>query len=190
MTGACWYALRPGGMSGKSGPSGEPAGPMAVRLRVDPVPGREVRWLELRSQDGAATRLVRSARPPVRIGQLTPVTASGAERELADQAFGLMELHLAGAGKVAEDILRQRCSAALTRLAEIQRSAELDPANELPDQLRQLCGVLTEHRRADSLPRSWSGMLDAAQRADGRGVILTSRLPCRRSMAWPCRSTS
>ena len=41
------YALHPGGMSGKLGPSGEPAGPMSVRLRLDPVPRREVRWLEL-----------------------------------------------------------------------------------------------------------------------------------------------
>lgn len=161
-----WYALHPGGMSGKLGPSGGPAGPMSVRLRLDPVPRREVRWLELRSQNGAATRLVRSARPAVRIGQLTPVVVSPAERELSDLAFGLMELHLTST-EVAEDILRQRCSAALARIAEIQRSGELDPASELPDQLRQLCAALTEHRPADSLPRSWSGMLDAAQRADG-----------------------
>jgi antitoxin (DNA-binding transcriptional repressor) of toxin-antitoxin stability system len=160
------YALHPERMWGKRGPSGGPAGPMSVRLRLDPVPGREVRSLELRSQNGAATRLARSARPAVRIGQLAPVVASPAERELSDQAFGLMELHLTST-EVAADILRQRCSAALARIAETQRSGELGPAGELPDQLRQLCVVLTEHRPADGLPRSWSGMLDAAQRADG-----------------------
>lgn len=71
--------------------------PMSAGLGLDPVPGREVRWLELRSQNGAATRLVRSARPAVRISQLTPVAVSPAERELSDQAFGLMELRLASA---------------------------------------------------------------------------------------------
>jgi len=160
------YALHPGGMWGKSGPSGGPAGPLSVGLGLDPVPGREVRWLELRSRNGAATRLVRSARPAVRISQLTPVAVSPAERELSGQAFGLVELRLASA-EVAEDVLGQRCSAALARIAEIQRSGELDPGSELPDQLRQLCAVLTGHRPAGRLSRSWSGMLDAAQRADG-----------------------
>ena len=160
------YALHPGGMWGKSGPSGGPAGPLSVGLGLDPVPGREVRWLELRSRNGAATRLVRSARPAVRISQLTPVAVSPAERELSGQAFGLVELRLASA-EVAEDVLGQRCSAALARIAEIQRSGELDPGSELPDQLRQLCAVLTGHRPAGRLPRSWSGMLDAAPRADG-----------------------
>lgn len=78
------YALHPEGMHG---PSGEPAGPWSLRLRLDPVPGREVRWLELRSQNGAATRLTRSGRPAVRISQLTAVAESPAERELPDQAL-------------------------------------------------------------------------------------------------------
>jgi len=140
---------------------------MSVRLELDPVPERGVGWLELRSQDGAATRLLPSARPAVRVGQLTPTAVSPAERELSDQALWLIELQLTNAGQVAEDILRQRCSAALARTAEIQRSGELDPASQLPDQLTQLCAVLTEHRPADRLPSSWSGMLDAARRADG-----------------------
>ena len=173
------YALHPGGMWGKFGPSGEPAGPMSVRLSLDPVPGRGVRWLELRSQEGAVTRLLRSAHPAVRIGQLTPVAVSPAERELSDQAFWLIELQLTGAGEVAEDIIKQRCSAALTRIAEIQGSAELDPASELPDQLKQLCAVLTDHRPAERLPASWSGMLDAARRPDGprRHLDIGAALP-------------
>lgn len=173
------YALRPEGMSGKRGPSGEHDGPMSVRLRLDPVPGRGVGWLELRSQDGAATRLLPSARPAVRVGQLVPVAVSQAERELSDQTLRLIELQLTSTGEVAPDILRQRCSAALARTAEIQRSGELDPASELPDQLRQLCAVLTEPRPADRLPASWSGMLDAARRADGprRHLDIGAALP-------------
>ncbi len=147
------YALHPEGWWGKRGPSGEPAGSMSVRLRLDPIPGTEVGWLELHGQSGAASRLVRSARPAMRTGQLTPIAVSPAERELSDEAFALVELHLTSTG-VATGILRQRCSAALARIIEIQRSGELDPASELPEQLRQLCAVLTEHRPADGLPRS------------------------------------
>jgi hypothetical protein len=161
------YTLRAEGMSGRSGRPGEPAGPMDVDLRLDPVPGREVAWLELRSRGGATTRLVPSARAAVAVGQLAPVAVSQAERDLLDQALGLIELQLTNAGEAAADILRQYCPAALARVAQTQRSGELDPASELPDQIRLLCAVLTEDRPADRLPLSWSGMLDAGRRADG-----------------------
>jgi hypothetical protein len=172
------YALHAGGMSGKRGRSGGLAGAMSVRLGLDPVPGQEVRWLELRSQNGAASRLARSARPAVRVGQLTAVAVNPAERELSDLALGLLELHLTSTG-AADDFLWQRCSAALARIDVMQRSAGLDPVGELPDQLRQLCVVLAERRPADGLPRSWSGMLDAAQRADGprRHLDICAALP-------------
>jgi hypothetical protein len=115
----------------------------------------------------------------VQVGQLTPVAVSPAERELTDQALSLIELQLTGAGELSEDILRQRCSAALAKMEEIRRSGELDPASELPDQLRQLCAVLTQHRPADRLPSSWSGVLDAAQRTDGprRQLDIGTALP-------------
>lgn len=45
-------------------------------------------WLGLRGQDGAATRLLPSARPAVRVGQLTPVALSLAERERYVSIFG------------------------------------------------------------------------------------------------------
>ena len=163
------YTLRPGGMSGKSGRSGEPAGALSVSLRLDPVPGRGIGWLELRCRDGSATRLLPSARPPVRVGQLTPTSESPAERELVDQALWLIGLQLTNADNVAEDLLKRQCPAALAKTSEIQRSGRLDSASQLPDQLRKLCAVLTEHRPADRLPASWSGMLGAAQRADGPG---------------------
>jgi hypothetical protein len=161
------YVLRVEAMSGARGLSGEPAGPTSVRLDLDPVPGRGVGWLELRSEGGAATRLLPSARPALRVGQLTPVAASPAARKLTDQALWLIELRLTTDGEAAEDILSQPCSAALARLAEMQRSGELDPASELADQLRRLCAVLTGHHLADRLPSSWSGMLDTARRTDG-----------------------
>jgi hypothetical protein len=153
------------GMEGVSGRRGLPA--ESVRLRVDPVPVRGTRWIELRGQDGAATRLLPSARAAVRAGRVAPVRVSPAERELADQALSLIALHLGGGASAREDILRQRCSAALARTAQIQRSGELDPASELPDQLTRLCSVLTGDRPAAGLPSSWSGMLHAAGRADG-----------------------
>jgi hypothetical protein len=161
------YALRSEGMSGKSRRSGEPAEPMSVRFGIDPVPGRGVAWLELRSPGGAVTRLLPSARPAVAVGQLVPAAVSPAVRELLDQAVRLIELQLTNAGQAAEQSLRQHCSAALARTAEIERSGDLDPASVVPDQLRQLCAVLTEHHPAGGLPRSWSGMLDAARGADG-----------------------
>ena len=173
------YALRPQGGSGVVGPSGEPVGPRSVRFWLDPVPRPEVGWLELRRQDGTATRLLPSARPAVQMGQLTPVTVSPAERELTDQALSLIELHLASKGQLADDILRQRCSAALAKMEEIRRSGGLDATGELPDQLRQLCAVLTQHGPADRLPATWTGMLSGARRAEGprRQLDIGAALP-------------
>jgi hypothetical protein len=161
------YALLPVAMSHKLRSSGEQARPMYVQLRLEPAPARGVKWLELRTHTGAATRLLPSGRPAVRIGLPVPIATTRPERELSDEAFGLIELQLTSAGE--EGILLPRCSAALGKVAEIQRSGELDPASELPDQLRQLCAVLTEQQSADGLPVNWSGMLDAARRADGPG---------------------
>jgi hypothetical protein len=166
------YALRPQGGSSKPGPSGEPAGHRSVRFWLDPLPRRGTGWLELRGQDGAAARLLPSARPAVRVGQLAPVTVSPAERELTDLAMSLIELQLTSTGELPQDVRGQRCSAALARMEEIQRSGELGAASELPDQLRQLCAVLTRHGPADQLPASWSGMLSAARRDDGPRHLL------------------
>jgi hypothetical protein len=62
------------GMSGKRG-----APDKSVYLRVDPVPGREVEWIELRGQDGTAARLLSSPRVAARIGQLRRARVTAAE---------------------------------------------------------------------------------------------------------------
>jgi hypothetical protein len=69
------YALSAGGSSGEVG-----APDRFVRLRVHPVPGPETGWIELRGQDGTTTRLLRSPRAAIRIGQPGPparVAAAG-----------------------------------------------------------------------------------------------------------------
>lgn len=68
------YAFRGGGASGRRGAPGR-----LVHLRVAPVPGREIDWIELQGQDGATTRLLPSPRAAARVGQLRParVTVAG-----------------------------------------------------------------------------------------------------------------
>jgi hypothetical protein len=162
------YALRTEAFSGRRGRTdGEPRSPMSVQLRLDPVPGRDVGWLEIRSQEGTATRLQPSPRPLVRLGQLTPVPMDPAERTLSDQARWLIQLRLTTNSRAAGDLLRPNCAATLATMAQIQRSGQLEPGSDLPDHLRQLCAVLADDAPAVGLPPSWSGMLDAAGAADG-----------------------
>jgi hypothetical protein len=47
------YALRPAGMSAKVGTPERPAEPMSVRLWLDPVPGRQVAWIEIHGSDSS-----------------------------------------------------------------------------------------------------------------------------------------
>ena len=141
---------------------------MSVSLRLEPVPGRDIRWLEVRGDDGTATHLQPSLRSPVGVGQLTPTPMGPAERTLADQARWLIQLRLTATGEVGDDILSRQCTTALAKLAEIRRSGELDSGSQLPDQLEKLCAVLTGHRSVASLSSSWSRMLNAAGAADGR----------------------
>ena len=68
------YATRGWSPSGKVG-----APDLLVYTRVDPVPGREVGWIELRGQDRTTARLLSSPRAAARVGQLSParVTEAG-----------------------------------------------------------------------------------------------------------------
>lgn len=77
---------------------GQDPRPMPWRLRLDPVPARECRWLELRTQGGSAARLLPAARPAVRVGELAPAAESLAERERGDLAVTGMP----GAGQRAD----------------------------------------------------------------------------------------
>jgi hypothetical protein len=106
--------------------------------------------------------------PVTRVGatvrRLAPVRDSPAGRDLLEQALMLIGLKLAGAG---QDVLQRYGSAALARAAEIELGSEPGTAGDLPGHLARLCALLTGHGPAGGLPREWSGMIDAAHRADG-----------------------
>jgi len=163
------YALHVESMSGYYPPlPGQAREPVSLRLRLDPVPSRGSRWLELRSQAGPATRLLPSPRPAVRVSPPALPSASPAERELETLALSLIDHQLSSSGPAGEDEhIRKSCSAALDKAAQLRTSGELDPASELPDQLARLCAALTGQHPAGDLPSAWSAMLDAAQRTDG-----------------------
>jgi hypothetical protein len=72
------YALRVRAAAGARGPF-----PTSIRFRVDPTPARGIEWLELRGQNGTTARLLPSPRAAVRIGPLTPVTATPVTRQRA-----------------------------------------------------------------------------------------------------------
>jgi hypothetical protein len=143
---------------------GQERGPVTLRLGVDPVPARDRGWLELRGQPGSAARLAPSPRPDAHVSGLAPVPENPAARELSDQALSLIGLTRYG---MDQDSMEQYCSAALARAAEIQQSAEPGTVGDLPDQLARLCAFLTGRGPADGLPREWSGILSAANHADG-----------------------
>jgi hypothetical protein len=65
--------------------------PLDLRFRLDPVPPRECRWLELRGSDGSAARLLPSERPVVQISQPAPPAAEAAEPDRPEQALSLIE---------------------------------------------------------------------------------------------------
>jgi hypothetical protein len=149
--------------------SGQMREPVSLTLKLDPIPERGCRWLELRSQQGSAARLLPSARPAVRISR-APAAGSPAEQELAEQALWLISLRLGQTSQDADQLrfLRGRCADALDRSEELRRSGELDPASALPGQLAGLCALLTgSHPTAGGLPAGWTGMLGAAERTDG-----------------------
>lgn len=154
------YTLRPLVFSG---PSGRDRGLLSMRLSLDPVPSRECGWIELRGRDGSKTRLTRSARPAVRVREVAPAPG-GPERELSEQALGVIRALLTGAGREA---VERACSAALGRAAEMRASGELDSGSEVSRQLARLCASVTGHGPLAGVPRGWSGMVSAAERADG-----------------------
>lgn len=162
------YTLLVEVVAGWPAPPGQAREPVSLRLRLDPVPARDCRWLELSNRAGSATRLLPSPRPAVRISPLVPLPGGAAQRELEELALWLIDRRNTGTGRAGEDEgIRRSCSAVLDRAAQLRRSGELGPASDLPEQLARLCGLLTGRDPAGDLPPAWSRMLDAARRADG-----------------------
>src|SRR5262249_19054578 len=122
--------------------------PVSLRLGVNPVPARELGWLELRGRGGAVTRLMASADPQVRVSRQA-LPDGPAARELSQRALELIGLRFGGAGP---EEMERLCSAALTRAAEIRRSEGPGVAGDLPGQLARLCAALTGDGPADGLP--------------------------------------
>ena len=170
------YALRVGSMSLHRAQHGEVARPGQVSLWFEPVPPSGAAWIELRAQNGSATRLVASPRAIVHVSDVAAVSASAAaERRLEELAYWLLGLRHSH----PFDDLRGQRAAALARSAEIQESGELDSAAELPRQLARLCDCLSDRDVADDLPARWHRFFDAADQADGpqRHLDIAATLP-------------
>jgi hypothetical protein len=176
------YALHDVGIAespGRHGPERELVS-LSLDVEVDPVPARERGWLELRGQDGSVARLVPSPRPDARVSGLAPLPEGPAARELSD--LGLDLIGLSGIDQLIpfdQDDMERYCSEALARAAEIQQSAAPGTAGDLPGQLARLCAFLTGRGPADGLPREWSGIISAANLADGtpRHLDISAALP-------------
>jgi hypothetical protein len=170
------YALHIQDLHHDPGLSQARGGPVSLTLGVDPVPARDRGWLELRGQPGSAARLVPSPRQDARVSGLAPVPEGRAARELSEQALDLIGLIRPG---IDRDEMERYCSDALARAAETQQSAEPGTVGDLPGQLARLCAFLTGRGPADGLPRGWSDIISAANRADGaqQSLDISAALP-------------
>jgi hypothetical protein len=158
------YALRVDSMSLSRARHGELPRRGQVSLWFEPVPPPGVAWIELRAQNGSATRLVASPHAAVHVSDAAAISASAAaERRLEELAYWLLGLRHSN----PFDDLGRECANALSTSAEIQQSGELDSTAELPRQLARLCACLTDPDLADDLPARWHRFLDAADQADG-----------------------
>lgn len=147
-----------------------------VSFSVDPEPPVDTSWIELRSQNGSATRLVPSPRATVNVSDVSAVSADVAvQHRLEELAYWLLGLRRSSP---FHDLSRERAEA-LARSAEIQRSGEPGSAAELPGQLARLCDCLTDQPLPDDLPARWHRFLDAADQADGplHHLDITATLP-------------
>jgi hypothetical protein len=137
-----------------------------VACAVDPVPAGGSRWLDVRGRDASVTRLLRSGLVPVRVGGLSPVAGSPAERELRDLAWWILRDYLhhdlrEGPG------LKRRCRDLLAQTARLREGGLADGASPLPGQFTRLCTALIRQRPPSGLPSGWHSVLNAADRADG-----------------------
>jgi hypothetical protein len=134
---------------------------------IDPVPGPDTRWLELTGQSGTATRLLPSPRVAARAGNVTPVTGSPAERDLARHVRLITWIWLGTPAGHRDTYAREACVSLLASMAQARQDGTLESANGLPDQIARLCAALTGEGPADGLPAPWAGMLAAVGQLDG-----------------------
>ena len=137
-----------------------------VACALDPVPEGGSRWLDVRGRDNSVTRLVRSGLAPVRVGELSPVAGSPAERELRDKASWILHGYLHHDLREGPE-LKRRCRDLLAQTATLREGARTDGASPLPAQFTRLCTALIRQRPPSGLPVGWHSVLNAADRADG-----------------------
>jgi hypothetical protein len=158
--------LRP--ESGSAGPQPGPDQRLwyEVTCALDPVPEGGSRWLDVQGRDTSVTRLLRSGLVPVRVGGLSPVAVSPAERELRDMAWSILLGYLDKAMREGPD-LKRRCRDVLAQTARLREGGLADGASPLPGQFTRLCTALTRQRPPSGLPSGWHSVLNAADRDDG-----------------------
>jgi hypothetical protein len=137
-----------------------------VTCALDPVPEGGSRWLDVQGRDTSVTRLLRSGLVPVRVGGLSPVAVSPAERELRDMAWSILLGYLDKAMREGPD-LKRRCRDVLAQTARLREGGLADGASPLPGQFTRLCTALIRQRPPSGLPSGWHSVLNAADRADG-----------------------
>ncbi len=174
------YAVRVGMSSEASNAhTGQPVGAVHLRCRVEPVPPRTVLWLELHSQAGATTRLVRSSRVTAEVDTLVQTAMPDSrEQELEGLIRSLVEVSLI-AGDRGGDLVARQCTQALARATEIERSGASAAAGDLVGQLRALCEMFSGGRSTADLSGPWQRVFEVADRTDGLPLHLdiTAVLP-------------
>ena len=137
-----------------------------VACALDPVPAGGSRWLDVRGRDNSATRLLRSGLAPVRVGELSPVAGSPAERELWDKVSWILHGYLHHDLREGPE-LKRRCRNLLAQTAALREGGRTDGASPLSAQITRLCTALIRQRPPSGLPVGWHSALNAADRADG-----------------------
>jgi hypothetical protein len=137
-----------------------------VACAVDPAPDGGSRWVDVRGRDNSVSRLLRSGLAPVRVGELSPVAGSPAERELRDMAWWILQDYLHHDLREGPD-LKRRCRDLLAQTATLREGGLVDGASPLPGQFTRLCTALIRQRPPSGLPSGWHSVLNAADSADG-----------------------
>ena len=137
-----------------------------LTCELDPVPEGDSRWLDVQGRDTSVTRLRPADPVPVRVSGLSSVAASPAKRELRDLAWWILLGYLTTDIRDSPD-LKRRCRNVLERTAELRKNGPADDVGPLSNQLARLCTSLIRRQQPAGLPGGWSGVLNAADRADG-----------------------